>query len=97
MSVAFASLLSLAALTAASCSAGSGGNAAGAMPPPRLTISPADGSQGVLPGAPVVIAAKNGKVREVTVATAAGPFAAISLPMASGAAPSRSRPARTTP
>ena len=43
------------------------------MPPPRLTISPADGSQGVLPGAPVVIGAKNGKVREVTVATAAGP------------------------
>ncbi len=71
--VTFALLLSAAALAAVSCSAGTGGSAASAAPPPILTISPANGSQGILPGAPIVVAAKNGKLREVTVQTAAGP------------------------
>jgi lipoprotein-anchoring transpeptidase ErfK/SrfK len=67
--VAFALLLSLAALAAASCASGSGA----AIPPPTLRIVPANGARDVLPGAPVVVAAKNGKLRDVTVATATGP------------------------
>ncbi len=66
---AFAVLLSVAALTAVSCTASN----ANAIPPPKLIISPANGAQGVLPGAAVSVAAKNGKLRDVTVATAAGP------------------------
>jgi lipoprotein-anchoring transpeptidase ErfK/SrfK len=61
-------VLSLVALGAIGCSA-----AAASAPAARLTISPADGSQGVLPGAPIMVAAKHGKVRNVTVTTAAGP------------------------
>ncbi len=60
--------LSLAALAAAGCTA----VAAQAIPPPTLTITPANGSRGVLPGAAVVVAVKHGKLRDVTVATAAG-------------------------
>jgi lipoprotein-anchoring transpeptidase ErfK/SrfK len=67
--VAFAVQLSLAALAAVSCTAVS----AQATPGPTLTITPANGSRGVLPGAAVVVAAKHGKLRDVTVATAAGP------------------------
>ena len=67
--VAFALLLSVAALSVVSCTA----SKANAIPPPTLTISPANGSRGVLPGAAVIVAAKNGKLRAVTVATAAGP------------------------
>ena len=66
--VAFAVQLSLAALAAVSCTAVS----AQATPAPTLTITPANGSRGVLPGAAVVVAAKHGKLRDVTVATAAG-------------------------
>jgi lipoprotein-anchoring transpeptidase ErfK/SrfK len=62
-------LLSVAALTAAGCTSGG----AAAMAPPSLRISPANGSRDVLPGAPVVVAAMHGKVRDVTVTTAAGP------------------------
>jgi lipoprotein-anchoring transpeptidase ErfK/SrfK len=71
--VTFALLLSVAALAAVSCAASTGGSAANAVPPPVLTISPANGSQGILPDAPIVVAAKNGKLREVTVETATGP------------------------
>jgi len=60
--------LSLAALAAAGCTAFGGQ----AIPPPKLTITPANGSQGVMPGATVVVATKHGKLREVTVATDAG-------------------------
>ena len=67
--VAFGLLLSVAALAAVSCTSGG----AKAIPPPMLRISPANGSRDVLPGAPVVVAAKNGKLRDVMVATAAGP------------------------
>src|ERR1700752_4841732 len=67
--VAFTSLLSVAVLSAVSCTACS----ADAGPSATLTISPANGSRGVLPGAAVTVAAKNGKLRDVTVATAAGP------------------------
>jgi len=66
--VAFTFLVSVAALFAASCT----GNTTSSIAPPTLTISPANGSQGVLPGAPVVVAARNGKLRDVTVSTAAG-------------------------
>jgi lipoprotein-anchoring transpeptidase ErfK/SrfK len=38
-----------------------------------LTFSPADGSQGVQPDATINVAAKHGKLKDVTVATAAGP------------------------
>src|ERR1700752_3942038 len=67
--VAFTSLLSVAVLSAVSCTACS----ADAGPSATLTISPANGSRGILPGAAVIVAAKNGKLRDVTVATAAGP------------------------
>jgi lipoprotein-anchoring transpeptidase ErfK/SrfK len=68
--VTIASLLSVAVLSAVSCAA----CAANAVPPPpTLTISPANGSRGVEPGAAVIVAAKHGKLRDVTVATAAGP------------------------
>jgi lipoprotein-anchoring transpeptidase ErfK/SrfK len=60
--------VSLTALAAAGCTAAS----AQALPPPRLTVTPANGSKGVSPGAAVVVAAKHGKLRDVTVATAAG-------------------------
>jgi lipoprotein-anchoring transpeptidase ErfK/SrfK len=59
--------LALVALTAVGCTAG-----AQAIPPPKLTITPANGALGVTPGAAVVVAAKHGKLRDVTVATAAG-------------------------
>jgi lipoprotein-anchoring transpeptidase ErfK/SrfK len=65
-------LLSTAALVVAGCTGGTGGGAAGAIPPPILTISPANGSQGILPGAPIVVAARNGKLQDVTVKTATG-------------------------
>ena len=67
--VAFSLLLSVAALAAVSCTA----SKASAIPPPTLIISPANGSQGVLPGAAVTVEAKHAKLRDVTVATAAGP------------------------
>ncbi len=63
---ALAVVLSLAALAAASCTA------AKAVPLPALTISPANGSRGVLPGSAITVFAKHGKLRDVTVATAAG-------------------------
>ncbi|HYK30379.1 MAG TPA: Ig-like domain-containing protein [Streptosporangiaceae bacterium] len=52
------------ALAAAGCTA--------APPSATLRITPANGSRGVMPGAAVVVAAKHGKVRDVTVATADG-------------------------
>jgi lipoprotein-anchoring transpeptidase ErfK/SrfK len=61
-------VLSLAAGTAASCTAVT----ASTIPPPTLTISPANGSRGVLPGSTIVISARHGKLRHVTVATATG-------------------------
>jgi lipoprotein-anchoring transpeptidase ErfK/SrfK len=67
--VAFTSLLSVAVLAAVSCTACT----ANAIPPPTLTISPANGSQGVMPGADVIVGAKHGKLRHVAVATSAGP------------------------
>ena len=67
--VAFKLLLSVAALAAVSCTA----CAANSAPPPTLNISPANGSRGVLPGAAIIVAARHGKIRDVTVATAAGP------------------------
>lgn len=66
--LALAAGLSLAALAAAGCT----GFGAKAIPPPRLTITPANGSRGILPGAAVVVAARHGKLRDVTVATSAG-------------------------
>ena len=66
--VAFMSLLSVAVLAGMSCTACT----SNAVPPPTLTISPANGSRGVLPGAVVTVAARHGKLRHVTVATAAG-------------------------
>jgi lipoprotein-anchoring transpeptidase ErfK/SrfK len=59
--------LSVVALGAASCSA------AKAAPAAALIITPANGSRGVLPGAAIMVAAKHGKLRDVIVATAAGP------------------------
>ena len=59
-------VLSLAAFALASCTA------AKAIPLPTLNISPADGSRGVLPGSAITVSAKHGKLRDVTVATAAG-------------------------
>ena len=59
--------LSVLALGAASCSA------AKSPPAPALIITPANGSRGVLPGAAIMVAAKHGKLRDVIVATAAGP------------------------
>ena len=59
-----AAVLSLAALAAAGCTA--------AAPAATLTITPANGSHGVMPGAAVVVATRHGKLRDVTVATAAG-------------------------
>jgi lipoprotein-anchoring transpeptidase ErfK/SrfK len=67
--VAVTLLLSVAALAVVSCTA----SKANAIPPPTLIISPANGSRGVLPGAAVIVATKHGKLRDVTVATAAGP------------------------
>lgn len=66
--VALAVGVSLAALTAAGCSA-----AAASSPPAKLAITPADGSRGVLPGAPILVTARHGKLRDVIVTTAAGP------------------------
>ena len=60
--------VSVAALAAMGCSTA----ASTPTVAPRLTISPADGSQDVAPGAPITIAAKHGTVRDVTVTTAAG-------------------------
>jgi lipoprotein-anchoring transpeptidase ErfK/SrfK len=62
-------VLSLAAFGAASCTAAS----TSSTPPPALTISPANGSTGVLPGSTIVVSTRHGKLRHVTVATAAGP------------------------
>jgi len=61
-------VLSLAAFAVVSCTVVS----AKATSLPKLTISPANGSRGILPGAAVVVSAKHGKLRDVTVATAAG-------------------------
>jgi lipoprotein-anchoring transpeptidase ErfK/SrfK len=65
---ALAVVLLLAAITAASCTAG----AVKAIPLPTVTIRPANGSRGVLPGSAITVSAKHGKLRDVTVATAAG-------------------------
>ncbi len=59
--------LSVTALGAASCTA------AKAAPAASLIITPADGARGVPPGAAIMVAAKHGKLRNVVVATAAGP------------------------
>src|SRR5215469_12367151 len=59
-------VLSLAAFAAASCTT------AKPIPPPTLAISPVNGSLGVLPGSPVTVATKHGKLRTVTVSTTAG-------------------------
>jgi lipoprotein-anchoring transpeptidase ErfK/SrfK len=67
--VALALGLSMAALAAAGCTAA----VAKSTPAPTLTISPADGSRGILPGAAIIVAAKHGKLRAVAVTTAAGP------------------------
>ena len=40
--------------------------------PPIMTISPANGSRGVLPGSTIFVSVRHGKLRHVTVATAAG-------------------------
>jgi lipoprotein-anchoring transpeptidase ErfK/SrfK len=61
--------LSVTALGAASCTA----VAAKPTPAAMLIITPANGSQGVLPGAAIVVATKHGKLKNVVVATAAGP------------------------
>ena len=58
----------MAALAAMGCTA-----AVATTPAATLTITPADGSRGVLPGAAINVAAKHGKLRGVVVATAAGP------------------------
>jgi lipoprotein-anchoring transpeptidase ErfK/SrfK len=60
--------ISVAALAAMGCSA------AVATPTlaPKLTITPAEGSQDVMPGAPIVVATKHGKLEDVAVTTAAG-------------------------
>lgn len=65
-SFALAAVFSLAAFAAASCTA------AKATPLPALAISPANGSRGVLPGSAITVSARHGKLRDVTVATAAG-------------------------
>jgi lipoprotein-anchoring transpeptidase ErfK/SrfK len=67
--VALAMEVSLAVLVATGCTVA----AAKSTPAPTLTINPVDGSRGILPGAPIIVAAKHGKVRDVTVTTAAGP------------------------
>src|SRR5580692_102926 len=67
--VALATEVSLAVLVATGCTVA----AAKSTPAPTLTINPVDGSRGILPGAPIIVAAKHGKVRDVTVTTAAGP------------------------
>jgi lipoprotein-anchoring transpeptidase ErfK/SrfK len=61
--------VSLASLAAMGCSAAS----AKPAPVPTLSITPADGSRGILPGAAIMVAAKHAKLRDVTVTTAAGP------------------------
>jgi lipoprotein-anchoring transpeptidase ErfK/SrfK len=61
--------VSLAALAATGCTAA----VAKSTPDPTLIITPADGSRGILPGAAIMVAAKHGKLRDVTVTTAAGP------------------------
>jgi lipoprotein-anchoring transpeptidase ErfK/SrfK len=63
--------VSLAALAAVACSAAG----ASSTPAPTLIITPAGGSHGVLPDAPISVAAKHGKLRNVTVSTAAGAVA----------------------
>lgn len=60
---------SLAAVAVLGCSTAPGTSGAA----PTLTIIPADGASGVLPQAPIVVAAKHGKVQAVTVTTATGP------------------------
>ena len=62
-------MLSVAALAAASCTAAT----ANSSPPPTLTISPANGARGILPGSTITVSARHGKLHQVTVATAAGP------------------------
>jgi lipoprotein-anchoring transpeptidase ErfK/SrfK len=59
--------LAMAALGAASCTA-----VHAATPAATLTITPANGAQGVVPGAPISVATKHGKLRDVVVTTAAG-------------------------
>jgi len=66
--VALAAVLSLGALAAASCTAVT----AKAIPPPTLSISPANGSLSVLPGTGIVVSAAHGKLGAVTVQTAGG-------------------------
>jgi lipoprotein-anchoring transpeptidase ErfK/SrfK len=61
--------LSLAAFGAAGCTAMN----ASAVPPPTLNINPANGSRDVLPGSTIVVSARHGRLRQVTVATATGP------------------------
>jgi lipoprotein-anchoring transpeptidase ErfK/SrfK len=45
-----------------------------------VTINPANGSRGVLPGSTIVVSARHGKLRQVTVATAAGPVSGYLAP-----------------
>lgn len=59
---------SLAAVAVLGCSTAPGPSSAA----PTLTITPADGASGVLPLAPIFVAARHGKVQAVTVTTAAG-------------------------
>ena len=61
--------ITVAALAVMGCSAA----VATASAPPTLKITPADGSQDVVPGAPIVVTAKHGKVRDVTVTAAGAP------------------------
>jgi lipoprotein-anchoring transpeptidase ErfK/SrfK len=64
--------LAVVALLAAFAAAGCTAAAAKAIPPPTVTIRPANGSRGVMPGSAITVSAKHGKLRDVTVATAAG-------------------------
>jgi lipoprotein-anchoring transpeptidase ErfK/SrfK len=59
-------VLTLAAFAAASCTS------AKAIPPPTLAISPVNGSRGVLPESAITVHTKHGKLRDLTVTTAAG-------------------------
>jgi hypothetical protein len=61
------------ALSAVSCSAGAGKGVAGTpRPPAQVTITPARGTQQVLPGARVSVTAARGTLRNVVVRTAGG-------------------------
>ena len=63
--------VALAGAAIAGCSTAGASSAAA----PTLQITPADGAQNVLPGTPITIATKHGKVNAVTVTTASGQVA----------------------